>query len=136
MTEIQSVPFTIDPELSDIRKGWITISGVIRVEPGGIVLEYQTSFATLDRSGISQRSISLDDLTRVDYRRGIFGAKVILQAKSLAVFDGMPGSLENRLVLSIARRDRPVAKAIGWQLGTMLENRKLLRARDENPDRP
>jgi hypothetical protein len=127
MTEIQSVPFTIDPELSDIRKGWITISGVLRMEQGGIVLEYRTSVATLERSEISQRSISLDDLTRVDYRRGIFGAKLILQAKSLAVFDGMPGSSEDRLVLGITRRDRPEAKVIGWQLVTLLENRKLIR---------
>jgi hypothetical protein len=97
------------------------------MEPGGIVLEYRTSVATLERSEILQRSISLDDLTRVDYRRGIFGAKLILQAKSLAVFEGMPGSSEDRLVLGIARRDRPAAKVIGWQLGTLLENRKLVR---------
>jgi hypothetical protein len=125
MTEIQIVPFTIEPELSDIRKGWIAISGVLRMEPGGVVLEYRTSF--LEQSEIIQRSISLDDLTRVDYRRGIFGAKLILQAKSLAVFDGIPGSSEDRLVLGIARRDRPAAKVMGWQLGTLLENRKLVR---------
>ena len=125
MTEIQSVPFTIDPELSDIRKGWITISGVLRMEPGNVVLEYRTSF--VEQSDIIERSISLDDLTRVDYRRGVFGAKLILQARSLAVFDGMPGTSEDRLVLGIARRDRPAAKVIGWQLGTLLENRKLIR---------
>ena len=125
MTEIQSVPFTIDPELSDIRKGWITISGVLRIEPGNVVLEYRTSF--VEQSDIIERSISLDDLMRADYRRGIFGAKLILQAKSLAVFDGMPGTSEDRLVLGIARRDRAAANVIGWQLGTLIENRKLAR---------
>jgi len=125
MTEIQSVPFTIDPELSDIRKGWITISGVLRIEPGNVVLEYRTSF--VEQSDIIERSISLDDLMRADYRRGIFGAKLILQAKSLAVFDGMPGTSEDRLVLGIARRDRAAANVIGWQLGTLIENRKLVR---------
>ena len=134
MTEVTSVPFTIDPELSDIRKGWLSIRGVLRMEPGGIVLEYRTSFATLERSEVSQRSISLDDLTRVDYRRGIFAAKLTLQANSLAVFDGMPGSLEDRLVLSISRRDRPAGKAIGWQLGAALENRKLPRRPGQTPN--
>lgn len=124
MTEIQSVPFTIDPELSDIRKGWITISGILRLEPGRVVLEYRTSF--VEQSDIIERSISLDDLMRADYRRGIFGAKLILQAKSLAVFDGMPGTSEDRLVLGIARRDRAAAHVIGWQLGTLIENRKLV----------
>lgn len=134
MTEVTSVPFTIEPELSDIRKGWLTISGVLRMEPGGFVLEYRTSF--VEQSQIIQRSISLDDLTRVDYRRGIFGAKLILQAKSLAVFDGMPGTSEDRLVLGIARRYRPEGKVIGWRLGTLLENRKLVRRSGESPSQP
>jgi len=125
MVEIQSVPFTIDPELADIRKGWIFIGGVLLVEPERLVLEYRTSMATLEQSEIKRRSIPLDQLTRVDYRRGIFSAKLILQARSLAVFDSMPGSSEDRLVLTIARRDRPLAKVIGWELGTALENRKL-----------
>jgi hypothetical protein len=136
MTEVTSVPFSIEPELADIRKGWITISGILRLEPGVIVLEYRTSFATLEQSDIIERFISLDDLTRVDYRRGVFGAKLILQAKSLAVFDGMPGTSEERLVLGIARRDRPAGKAIGWQLGTMLENRKLVRRAGETSASP
>ncbi len=136
MAKIQSVPFTIDPELADIRKGWIFIGGVLRVEPGGIVLEYRTSLASLEQSEIKLRSIALDQLTRVDYRRGIFSAKLILQARSLAVFDGMPGSSEDRLVLSIARRDGPTAKVIGWELGTALENRKLAPRPSGTPDRP
>jgi hypothetical protein len=125
MAEMQSVPFTIDPELADIRKGWISIGGVLRVEPGHLVLEYRTSMVTLEPSDITTRSIPLDDLIHVEYRRGVFSAKVILQAKSLTVFDGIPGCSEDRLVLSIARRDRPTAKLIGWELGTALENRKL-----------
>ena len=135
MVEIQSVPFTIDPELADIRKGWIFIGGVLRVEPGGIVLEYRTSLASLEQSEIVLRSISLDDLVRVDYRRGVFSAKLILQAKSLAVFDGIPGCSEDRLALSIPRRDRPLAKAIGWALATALENRKLPSRPSGPPDR-
>ncbi|NNG16398.1 MAG: hypothetical protein HKM89_07950 [Gemmatimonadales bacterium] len=134
MAGIQSVPFSIEPELSDIRKGWITITGVLRMDRGNVVLEYRTSF--VEQSDIIERSISLDDLTRVEYRRGIFGAKLILQAKSLAVFDGMPGTSEDRLVLGIARRDRPAGKAIGWQLGTLLENRKLGRSSGESPSQP
>ena len=136
MADIQSLPFTIDPELADIRKGWITIGGVLRVEPGRVVLEYRTSIATLEQSEIKIRSIELDQLTRVDYRRGIFSAKLILQAKSLTVFEGMPGSSEDRLVLSIARRDAPTAKVIGWELGTALENRKLAPRPSGTPDRP
>ncbi|HSM16249.1 MAG TPA: hypothetical protein VK845_04525 [Gemmatimonadales bacterium] len=136
MADIQTLPFTIDPELADIRKGWITIGGVLRVEPGRVVLEYRTSIATLEQSEIKMRSIGLDQLTRVDYRRGIFSAKLILQAKSLTVFEGMPGSSEDRLVLSIARRDAPTAKVIGWELGTALENRKLAPRPSGTPDRP
>jgi len=136
MADIQSLPFTIDPELADIRKGWITIGGVLRVEPGRVVLEYRTSIATLEQSEIKMRSIELDQLTRVDYRRGIFSAKLILLAKSLTVFEGMPGSSEDRLVLSIARRDAPTAKVIGWELGTALENRKLAPRPSGTPDRP
>ena len=136
MADIQTLPFTIDPELADIRKGWITIGGVLRVEPGRVVLEYRTSIATLEQSEIKMRSLELDQLTRVDYRRGIFSAKLILQAKSLTVFEGMPGSSEDRLVLSIARRDAPTAKVIGWELGTALENRKLAPRPSGTPDRP
>lgn len=125
MHELLNVPFTIEPELADIRKGWITISGVLRVQPGAVVLEYRTSIATLEQSDILERTVPLDDLISVVYRRGIFSAKVILRAKSLAVFDGVPGCSEDRLVLTIARPDRPTAKAIAWDLASTLENRKL-----------
>ena len=125
MTEFQSVSFTIEPELADIRKGWISISGVLRVEPSAVVLEYRTSIGTLEQSDISKRTVPLDDLIRVEYRRGVFSAKVILQGKSLAVFEGIPGCSDDRLVLTVARRDRPTAKAIAWDLGSALENRKL-----------
>ena len=134
MTEVTSVPISIEPDLSDILRGWITIHGVLRVEPDELVLEYRTSTPTMERSEVLQRSISLDNLVRVEYRRGLFGAKLILQARGLAVFDGIPGSQDDRLILSVARGDRPTAKAIGWRLEAALENRKLPRRPGQTPN--
>lgn len=119
------VRFQLDPPLADIAEGWFEIHGVLRAEGGLLVMEYAKKNAVSEQSEVVAHEFSLDDLAMVSYKKGVFGDKLTLQANSMTLFESIPGSKGDVLVLSVRRRARPEAHALAWRLGSVLENRKL-----------
>jgi hypothetical protein len=116
--ERHTLPIEIEPTTSDMIDGTLEITGILSYEGGTFTVEYQTSFAGIDRSEVKQHTFHLSDLSDIELKWGMFRPKVILRAASLTTFQGIPGANEAELVLKIPRR----AKA---QAGTLVPLLKI-----------
>ena len=86
--------------------------GLLRIEDGDLVLEYQTTDAVVGilKSQVREVRIPRDMLSSVTIRKeGLFGfgTKVVIHATRLQPVPGtdIPGMTQGRLVLDVARED-------------------------------
>ena len=64
--------------------------------------------------------IGIEEFATCRYKRGLLHDRILLRTNSLAALGGVPGALEDMVVLRIARRDREQAEALVERLGTVL----------------
>src|SRR5260221_1834422 len=108
-TAMNAVPF----ELGDVYQGFASGNGLIRDEDQHLCLEFQVQDAIvgLVKSDITQLRIPIDDLASVTLVKSWFGLYVdmVIQVARMETVKNFPGMTQGRLVLGIARRDRPAA---------------------------
>ena len=104
MTNFISVPFKAESGLSHFE-------GMGKFSPAGIILEFESKFLGLIKSGVQENRISLDEILDVKFRKGLFkiGAKIVIRLKSIAKLSELP-SHEGKLTLKIKREDFELAK--------------------------
>jgi hypothetical protein len=124
------VQFEISPDVTQLSKGTIAISGVLRYDSMGVTLEYRTTDRGMTASDVRTVSVPLIDVAGVEYRRRLLGGRLVLVATRLDVFAGIPGAEDNRLVLKIKRRDGTAAARAAWDLQVAVEERKLRHLRE------
>lgn len=108
-----SVPFS-----SEAMGGFAETVGVAFLEEGNLKLEHRTRdsiFGTL-KSGTHLTELPLSSLARVEYVPGIFGAKIVLNADRISVFDSLPGSETGRVELKVKNRDAKLASHLVDQI--------------------
>jgi hypothetical protein len=99
-----SVPFKAESGLSQFE-------GMGKFSSAGIILEFESKFLGLIKSGVQENRISLDELLDVKFRKGVFkmGAKIVIRLKSIAKLSELP-SKEGKLTLKIKREDFELAR--------------------------
>jgi hypothetical protein len=106
---MNAVPF----ELGDVYQGFASGNGLIRAEDQHLCLEFQVQDAVvgLIKSGVTQLRIPIDDLASVALEKRWFGlfTEIVIQVSRMESVKDFPGMTQGRLVLGIARRDRPAA---------------------------
>jgi hypothetical protein len=104
MSNFITVPFKAESGLSQFE-------GMGKFSPAGIVLEFESKFLGLIKSGVQENRISLDELLDVKFRKGVFkmGAKIVIRLKSIAKLSELP-SKEGKLTLKIKREDFELAR--------------------------
>jgi hypothetical protein len=95
--------------------------GMIGLEEGCLVLEYESKDAFIGAysSGVEELQIYPDDVTSITYKRGVFRAKLIILARSMKLFDQVPGAKHGTVTLKIKPKHRKDA----LQLATFLQHR-------------
>jgi hypothetical protein len=107
--------------------------GLLRLEDGDLVLEYQTKDAVIGilKSKVQEVRIPREMLASVAIRKqGLFGfnSGVVIQTTRMQLAPGtqIPGMTQGRLVLDVAREDVPAAENLVAALG--LEDSKSSKA--------
>lgn len=107
---MNAVPFKFD----NMYEGFADGHGLIRDEGTHVSLEFQIqdSIVGLVKSGIKHVQIPVNDLAAVRLERRWFGlvTKIVLQASRMDVVKDVPGMVQGKLELGIARKDRDLAK--------------------------
>lgn len=103
--------------------GMTETSGMIRLEDGKLILEYQTYDAILGlvKSAVKNLEIPLDKLTAVRVEQKLWSADLVLQGKSMSVLSSMPGASRGQLRVKLNRQSVNAAKAL-IQLSLMRES--------------
>ncbi len=98
--------------------------GLLRIEDGDLVLEYQTKDAVVGilKSNVREARIPRDMLASVTIRKEGwfgFGTKVVIHTTRMQPVPGtdIPGMTQGRLVLDVARENAPAAEKLVADMG-------------------
>lgn len=106
----QSVAFTIP----NVNHGLQVAKGLLKLGENGIQLEYEVTDAFLGivDSGVQTTHLNYGDLKSIQFKKGWFRARIILEASSMRIFEELPGTEQATCTLKIKRKDREEAEKI------------------------
>jgi hypothetical protein len=113
---MNAVPFKYD----ELYGGLADCQGLIRLDGKDLCLEFQVkdSIVGVLKSDVKQVRIPIRELSAVRLERSWFGlvTRLAIQANRLEPVQEIPGINQGRLVLGVARRDRPAAERLVAEL--------------------
>lgn len=120
---MRALPF-YDDELSS---GFVKMEGILRVENGKLTFEYQKKDGVMEivKSGIKTTEIDLKDIDLIEYKKKLFGGRLILHAKRAVVFQDLPGEDLTTRTLKIKKKHREIAANLASNVNLILSERKL-----------
>lgn len=94
--------------------GMTETSGMIRLEDGKLVVEYQTIDAIMGlvKSAVKTLEIPLDKLTSARIDQKLWSADLVLQGKTMGVLSSVPGASRGQLRVKLNRQSVTAAKAL------------------------
>jgi transposase-like protein len=96
--------------------GMTETSGIIRLEDGKLIVEYQTIDAIMGlvKSAVKTQEIPLDKLISVRIDQKLWSADLVLQGKTMAALSDLPGVSRGQLRVKLNRQSVNAAKALIW----------------------
>lgn len=125
----RSVPF----EIPEINYGLKEAKGLIKMWKQGLELEFEVQDGLIGilRSGVQTVRIPYGDLNAIEYKKGWFRDKVILEGVSMRVFEDIPGTDVATCILKIKRKNREEAQSLISTARMNLSEYKLQRMEGE-----
>ena len=119
----QTVPFII-PE---INSGFQQAEGLLKLSKEQLELEYEVKDAILGvlKSGVKEAVIPFSDLKSIEFKKGWFSTKVILEGNSMKALKDLPGSELATCTLKIKRKHRDEAESLISRARLQLSEYKL-----------
>jgi hypothetical protein len=92
--------------------------GLVRLEGGELIIEYQSKDAFIGafKSDVKIVPLPLDMISVVKFKRGMFGAKLIIQARDMKTLEGVPSVAQGRIKLQFKRDVRDEAELLASAL--------------------
>ncbi len=114
-------------EIPNVNHGFQVASGLLKLEGEHLILEFQVkdAFFEVIKSDVEEVAIPLRDLQSVEYKKGWFSAKIILEASSLRALDGLPGADQGECKLKIKRKERKEAEKLVSKIRLVMSEMKL-----------
>ena len=112
---------------NELNGGFMTMEGILRIEKGEIHIEYQKKDAIVElvKSKVKSISIDLNDIDLIEYKKNLFGARLIFHAKRATVFEDFPGSDLLVRTLKVKRKHRDIAANLASNVNLYLSELKL-----------
>ena len=112
---------------NELNGGFMTMDGILRIEKGEIHIEYQKKDAIVElvKSNVKSISIDLNDIDLIEYKKNLFGARLIFHAKRATVFEDFPGSDLLVRTLKVKRKHRDIAANLASNVNLYLSELKL-----------
>lgn len=124
MIGMDSVPFSCDA-----FAGFGEIQGIARMQPDGLLLQYQTRDAVLGvlRSGMKSALVPVQTLVSARYGSGFLwlSPRIEVRVSDLSAVADIPSTEGGRLVLKVAFGDRGDARKLAHLLGGLLAEQRL-----------
>lgn len=119
----KTVPFVI-PE---INHGFQQAEGLLKLGKEQLEMEFEVKDAILGiiKSGVKDTAIPFSDLKSIDFKKGWFSAKIILEGTSMKVFNDLPGTELATCTLKVKRKHREEAEKLISQARLQLSEYKL-----------
>lgn len=120
---MRSLPFYDD----ELNGGFMKLEGILRVENNQLSFEFQKKDGIMEivKTGVKKVEIDLADIDLIEYKKKLFGARLILHAKRAMVFENFPGNELTTRTLKIKRKDRNIAANIASNVNLYLSEQKL-----------
>lgn len=127
---MDSVPFSCDA-----FAGFGQIQGIARMQPDGLLLQYQTRDAVLGvlRSAMKSALVPVDTLVSARYGAGFLwlSPRIEVRVSDLSAVADIPSTEGGRLLLKVAFGDRADARKLSHLLGGLLAEQRLNHLQDE-----
>ena len=101
---MQTLPFSI----KKIFEGLAESEGILKVSDKMLHLEFQTKdtvFGVL-KSDVRQLEIPLDKIQDIQFKKGMFGDKIIIRANDLKTFEDVPNQKGGEIELHLDKKHR------------------------------
>lgn len=121
------IPFHLE-----VNQGFAEAKGLIHIRKDKITLEFEVKdvFGGFIKSDLKEIDIPFDEIESLRYKKGFWGAKVLIEGNSMRTFEEVPGSEQGQCELKIKRRDRTVAEQTISSARVALSEYKLDRLGD------
>lgn len=121
--ELPSLPFVIP----SVYEGLATARGMARLSPAALILEFEVkdSIVGVIKTGVREVQVPIEEIHRLDLRKGWFRTRLLIRAHRMMTFDKVPGQKSGTIELRVAREDRSVAEALVSTLKLRLSEREL-----------
>ena len=116
-----TVPFKAESGLSQY-------DGMGKFSPAGIVLEFESKFLGMIKSGVQETRIALDEIMDIKFRKGIFkfAARIDIRLKNFAKLTELPSN-DGKFTMKIKREDFELAReAVERMQKAMTQHRENL----------
>jgi len=119
----KTVPFII-PE---INSGFQQAEGLLKLATEQLELEFEVKDAILGliKSGVKDAVIPFSELKSIEFKKGWFSTKIILEGTSMKTFNELPGSELATCTLKVKRKHRDDAESLISQARLQLSEYKL-----------
>jgi len=119
----KTVPFII-PE---INSGFQQAEGLLKLAKEQLELEFEVKDAILGliKSGVKDAVIPFSELKSIEFKKGWFSTKIILEGTSMKTFNELPGSELATCTLKVKRKHREDAERLISQARLQLSEYKL-----------
>lgn len=119
---------------NDVNHGFQTASGLIKLDGEELVVEYQTKDAFLEifKSDVEMVRIPLRELQSVEFKKGWFSSKIIVEARSIWALNDLPGADQGECTLKIKKKDRKDAENLISKIRILMSEMKLKDLDEDN----
>lgn len=96
----------------DVHHGFAAVDGIARASRYGLILEFETKYLGLLKSGVKEVGISISEIESVNLKEGWLRTEIVVKARSLRTLTEIPGSHQGRVKLRVSRREKEIAKQV------------------------
>lgn len=120
---MRSLPFYDD----ELNAGFMKMEGILRLENDTLCFEFHKKDGVMEivKTDLKTVEIPLADIDLVEYKKKLFGARLIFHAKRASVFEHLPGNELTTRTLKVKRKYRDIAANIASNINLILSERKL-----------
>lgn len=125
LDEVEEEPVPLTPAIAfwfHSSSEFMEHMGLVRLDGGELIIEYQSKDAFIGafESGVKVVPLPLDLISAVKFKRGMFGANLIIQARDMKSLEGLPSVTQGRIRLQFKRKVRDEAEQLANALQALI----------------
>ncbi len=92
--------------------------GLLGIQEGRLVLEFESKDAFIGAysSGVEGLEMLPDDVSSIEFKKGLFRARLYIRARSMKLFEKIPGAKHGTIQLRVKRKHRAQAEELAMFL--------------------